>query len=579
MRHNGYRSIMGDKLKNWFHQKLREDSPDSEDPPTLSEVLKIKKYFTEQEIDAFCEYANTLQDKDHLTEEEEAWIFDFVRNIRRVIASDRELNAQVRERAAGTSTFKPTQTTTIEEQPLIDVSKPAPPPPPPRNLAVPTTMDDAAEVPTIELNKLVHKPEKFLGEREKARSWLKDYEAAIRANRWTHRIAVTYFSTFLGKQAKNWFLTMVHPKVERGTEWEDIREQFVRFYFGPDEAETASDQLRLAKQNKDELCTDFIPRILHLMWLAKVDLSEAEKARELKIKLRNEYQDLLIGKRPRTITELNDLCLEIEARLALRTSSKEPNRGNSRANNKGYGNRFRSSNAVSPSAKRPANEGDKNKQPFCTYCKKINHTVDNCFLKKANETKPDKKKKAAATVGNSNSQSTADAQSKPEVITLKNVCSVVASACAPPSAITHPVQLNGRPYTAMIDCGSEVSIVRTEVASQLQCAGDGANLNIVGADGSPLRCAGNVNLELALVIGTTKIVTTKFAVVDNLCTEVLLGRQLLGWLNVLVSMASKEICYEDEKPGMRTATNAMIPARTEAAIATTVPPQECGKAI
>lgn len=73
---------MGDRLKNWLQNKLNGDSPESDGPPTLGEVLAVKKYFTEEEVDAFCDYANTLQEKDELTEDQEAWIFDFVKNIR-----------------------------------------------------------------------------------------------------------------------------------------------------------------------------------------------------------------------------------------------------------------------------------------------------------------------------------------------------------------------------------------------------------------------------------------------------------------------------------------------------------------
>lgn len=58
---------MGDRLKNWLQSKIVGDAQDSDDPPTLSEVLTVNKYLSEEEVDAFCDYANTLRGKEELT--------------------------------------------------------------------------------------------------------------------------------------------------------------------------------------------------------------------------------------------------------------------------------------------------------------------------------------------------------------------------------------------------------------------------------------------------------------------------------------------------------------------------------
>lgn len=269
-----------------------------------------------------------------------------------MIVIERELNVQVRERATktnapGVSTFRPDSkqpTITNEEAPTATTSR-VPPEPPARTIPISLAVNSGPnmfnDVPTIDLNKHVQKPEKFAGDRDKARAWIEDYEAAIRANRWSQQIAVNYFSTFLAKQARNWYLTMVQPSFKATTSWDDIRSLFARFYFGPDEAEAARDKLRTARQGKNEACTEFIPRILHLMHLAKVDLTEAEKTRELKIKSRPEYQDLIIGQRPQSVTQLNDLCLEIETRLAQRAEARERS-VSMRPNRYGYRNKFKS---------------------------------------------------------------------------------------------------------------------------------------------------------------------------------------------------------------------------------------------
>lgn len=149
--------------------------------------------------------------------------------------------AQVRERAGGTpgvSSFRPDlrQTTTIisdESSALkhLPSTSKLPPDPParvaPHSLpldANSSTDHGANPIPSIDLNKLPQKPEKFSGDRDTARAWLEDYEAAIRANRWSNQIAVYYFLTFLTKQARNWFLTMVQPSLTSTTMWQEVRQ-------------------------------------------------------------------------------------------------------------------------------------------------------------------------------------------------------------------------------------------------------------------------------------------------------------------------------------------------------------------
>lgn len=115
---------------------------------------------------------------------------------------------------------------------------------------------------------------------------MEDYETA-----WESQIAVRYFPSFLTKEARDWFVAMIQPRVNEGSECYGLRSWFMRFYLGPEEAEAVKDELRAAVQRPGEPATKFIPRIMRLMELAGFRRSEAEKVREVKVKLRNIYRD------------------------------------------------------------------------------------------------------------------------------------------------------------------------------------------------------------------------------------------------------------------------------------------------
>jgi len=81
---------------------------------------------------------------------------------------------------------------------------------------------------TIKFNELVVRPGKFDGVRTAARRWLEDYESAAVANDWEDRIMVEYFSTFLVKSAKDWFVAVAQPMITESTQWRTLRTMFAQ---------------------------------------------------------------------------------------------------------------------------------------------------------------------------------------------------------------------------------------------------------------------------------------------------------------------------------------------------------------
>ena len=559
-----------DKIKSL----LGNDSEESDEAVLLSQILAARGgYIPQKELQIVLEYASELQaSPEPRRPQEQAWLTDFIQNIGQVFAAERELDSKVAHRSRITAspeveTEVKEIARTAEQQQL---SKKLESKDKLQNIWSKTGNAGG----TIKLNELVVRPEKFDGVRTAARRWLEDYESAAVANDWEDRIMVKYFSTFLVKSAKDWFVAVAQPMITENTQWRTLRTLFVRYYLGPEEMESVRDELRKTRQKREEPATDFIARIMRLLRITDPHLSEKSWVQEIRKKLRDEIQDRLLGQHPETLVALNDLCLEIETRLETirhrgQFQSARPSKTSSGQQPKANPNGDR---------KKQTEKGEARDKPKykCSHCGKDGHSIDRCWTKYG---KPEKKKTTAAAV----EKQQVKEETAPKITTIKNVCSVVALAREDePDCIMQTVELQGKTFRAMIDTGSKLSIIRADVAEGLGLRPDGSRLGLVGADRQELNCLGMVTATLKLSLGSiTKIVEIKFVVIQNLCVEVLLGNQLLGWLNVLVSPARKAIKFEDESKGVclnedttleprsQTVVGASIPIESNAVIATT----------
>lgn len=562
---------------------------EDDNPPLLSEVLLRRGgCLTQEEAESFFKCADDFLaiDEANQTLLQKGWLKDYTSNIKKVVYREREM--RVKESEACGRRFEgdtsPPRMSTFRVPSGYPPRRPLPPVPgaTARGGREKSLWGDIEEepgdaMPTIKLNELVIKPEKFDGNRHKAREWLEEFEAAAEANNWQERVTLRYFPTFLVKEARQWFVSFILPSLGKESDWLQARQAFVRFYLGPNATDAAKDELRKARQMKGELATQFIPRMAKLFRLANISLSDEEATREIRVKMRDEYQDFFVGRRVSTLTELNDICLEVEERFHIAAETpKLPSTSGARA---GRRSNFR--------RERQGVKGevaDEKSKRLCTYCNGRGHTVDYCWKKRKDqapvkEGKSVSKPRAAAPVearpaSASSAPTRAIDPPKPKVVTLKNgnVCSVVGATTEPAGDIMHPIKLNNEDYLAMIDTGSRLTLISAKTAKALRVVGDGSDLGLVGANGQPLSCRGYVELELSIVIGPVKkIVTTHFAVVDNLCVDVLLGNKLLGWLGIAVSAATRSIFFENEPVGMRVKEAQSIPPRTQAVVDVVLP--------
>lgn len=538
--------------------------------PLLSEILEQKEgVIPTEELKEIQEYAKALTSASKpLNDEEKEWVADYIATIGLALEADIEANRKVKERAD-----KHKKTTENE----ATTSKKSTNPQPSTSKSFPNesqniyeeidTPKRTQETSAIKLNELAIKPEKFDGQKTMARRWLEDYEAASKANGWNETIMVKYFSTFLIKASRDWFTAIAQPKLTANTPWVTLRQMFIRYYIGPEEKGAVKMELEKTRQKYNEPATEFIARTMRLINIAEPNNDEADNVRKLKFKLQSHYQDKIIGQKPTTIEELNDLCREIEDRLEI----------NKIRNNNSFkrfdGNKEKSKKSQFPRRPKNANptkkkgfvktRGEEKKdldargKLFCTHCEKEGHTEMYCWAKK-NQTKK-------VAVSKEQRHSNQDDESPPEVNIIKSVCSVVASSAEGlTDCITHPIQLNGVEILAMIDTGSKLSIIREDVANKLNLEIDKTTINLVGADGNKLNCLGTSQVTISVKIGqTTKIIKIKVAVIQKLCVEILLGHQALAWLAIIVSPAGKCIRFEEEKSGIRTITAVSIPPRSQ----------------
>lgn len=410
----------------------------------------------------------------------------------------------------------------------------------------------------IRMNDILNKPDKFQGQRSSARRWLDDFECASIANNWTNSTKVRIFPGFLEKSAREWYAGIIQPYPHLYGNWSILRAKFVRFFIGPEELDTLKEEIRKARQKKDEGPLEFIARMMRLLNLADPHQSEVMKVKEIKSKLKNFYQEKMIGLRPKTLDELTDLCSEIDEHIE-----------NSRARK----NFFDKSVIITNADKEQKGKEDtaepkaSQSKPFdrtkltCDHCNMSGHSKERCW-----ELHPELKRTTTTKkVGAVTSSSIAPS----DITVFKHISSAVATANNhPENAIMWPVKINDIELKAMIDTGSSLSLIDVEIARKLNLKGDGENLGLCGANQQPLECEGWIRVKLIIrVENISKMVNISIGVIKNLCVAAIIGNDLLKLLQIGVSATRKSVYFED----VEELEDVIIPPRSEMMVKTPVP--------
>lgn len=291
----------------------------------------------------------------------------------------------------------------------------------------------------IKLNELVTKPNEFDGKSSSARRWIDEYERAAIANGWNEIIMIKYFPTFLGP-AYGWFVTLGQKQMGTKPSWLTVRNVFIRHYLGESDAVMLKRQVEQTYQGHNEPITTFMPRLLRIALLAKPNMPEDEQIDLVREKLRSKYIEKLGVHKPKSLQELNDMCLAAEIIFASQqraekreANEREKNKHSKKNKGKNESKSENQEDGWTPSRGKRRNRSKKNKDgSSCAKCDRTNHPTEKCFAKtkadgsSLNDPKT-KKSTNNAIVENKNEPTTTSIEPKlpPKVTSIHRVMSTV----------------------------------------------------------------------------------------------------------------------------------------------------------
>lgn len=443
-------------------------------------------------------------------------------------------------------------------------------------------------IETIKISELVIKPEVFDGIKPRPRSWIQNYNDAIIANGWSDRVAIKYLPTFLIRSAKAWYFTEVKPYVNTESKWYQVYTLFAENYLGEGDRMDLMDAVENAKQRPGELVCNFIPRMRRLMLLLTPTLSEADQLRQLKSKLRPEYKQLIAFSDPKTIAQLRETCMKIEAGFPrnrygdsrkLTTDGYPPRKNNERSSQK---------TTVANIKPNSSRNNQSRAGLVCYNCNKPGHLAKNCWAPKGKKTSPNETMQSITT-GNSDTDDENEIRSeKPEgnansdeseTIEVLTIGSTTKRHTPRPKyfiseeplnlvvgggkLLRQKVVINDAEINAVVDTGAYVSVIDGTLVKHFNWTKLPSSKKLIGADGNPLESEGATVAKIAIKIGvSTKIIEHELEIVTNLTAPMLLGLELLRKLEVHIDVINLQLYYPRISGKITPITKEIIPARS-----------------
>jgi hypothetical protein len=219
------------------------------------------------------------------------------------------------------------------------------------------------------------------------------------------------------------------------------------------------------------------------------------------------------------------------------------NRNPSYSQNKFY-NQYRNyrQNSNEYNGQNSNNNFQNNSKIMCFRCQKFGHKKSECRTNLNDKNNKNESNTEMSGVG-------AGAGAATEVKTVNNVM-LSLSANTNQSMILIDVEIKGKTYKALVDSGSEITIMKKEIADELKL-----NINqyrgpsVHAVNGNILEYFGEVSVDLCIKNDNN----VKFSilmpvlVVDKLPADLLLGVDSLAKLNVKIDCFKREITINDRK--------------------------------
>lgn len=458
-------------------------------------------------------------------------------------------------------------------------------------------MKSSATPTTIDLNKLVVKPEVFNGRNPKPRTWIETYNDAISANGWSNLIAIKYFRTFVTGPAADWFTVEIRPKLDQFKEWKEVDALFRANYLGRAETDALAKELELTRQHYEESVSTFIPRARRLMLQVNPTISEQEQLRVLMTKLKPELQERLTEFNNKDIRELRDNCLRLEAGLNLKRQHNTNRQGPPKQNMRSYNTNF---NPASPKVRnftnvikpKPSTIGNTQTGPpqrnigpkssdrkatrvtshdkNCYRCGRNNHWAAECRAKyhlngKVIQRAPTVNYVPVTRQGNFE-ELVEEVNASQPVSVQRKVNTLTESPKR--TLITRPLICNGCDVKALIDTGAFPTIVNEDLAiSKGWKISTKESINLQGPNKSKIPVKGYTILNLEMELNkVTKMVKTIAWVVENLDSPIILGIQIMSVLKIVVDTETQTLYFKDteerSKGSVTVSEETLLPPRT-----------------
>lgn len=429
----------------------------------------------------------------------------------------------------------------------------------------------------IKANELVLMPSKFTGKKEDVISFIRQYEYGSIANGWNSSTMIQYLPMYLGDKQRSWYYSTCMRFLGNTNDWHQVKKTFLESYLGTQFWASLREKFFHVRQGESEPAVDFISKSYET--LSMVFPSEGEDMyieairRRLCLNLRRE----LIGRSFSSVMELLNICVDIESELSEINSAKKMVRFAEQTTNN---HKSMVNNQLKPSIKNEDKDVTK-ERPKCTFCGKLGHLVDKCFLKNKTEKSAvilDDTEDSSSVESENEDDETIDIQESAEHPTLREFCSIVKASKNTEGLIASTsnsnasniplakIKINGNEVMAMFDTGSERSLIDAQLARDLKLKIEGYKINLYGAGNTPMKILGRSQVNLEIILGWCKKSTddAKVIISEDLVYPVIIGTDLLIPFKVEMSMAPPlKISFRGEKNGVRVVEPIVLPPRTE----------------
>lgn len=442
---------------------------------------------------------------------------------------------------------------------------------------------------TINLERLIRKPPRFTGSNMGAREWMVEYEFCCKLNNWSDNDKIHYLPAFLDNFALKWYKSQIEG-VEN-LKFEDIKNRFMLNYYNTSTRKRLGREIDARYMKEGEPVNGFIAdlRIMLEQYDPKMDeLTKVEKIIDRLLPIFDTQMNLAD---PKTFEELIRVANSVEDGESKRKMRREVmnrsvnavsrndqgahkqfkkqsfnsrNTNTSKLGKKFQRNRtFNNSDRMRNSSYRGNTSSNNSRHATqkrgCFKCGRTSHLARDCFAK----TKLDGT--AISTTKSNSSRVSAVEEVREEI--PGRVKQVFTGKCpltfpSPPVSrvgavqivgsvrqreIMHEVRIRDRTLIALMDTGSEYSLISEAIAKELNLvASKTCKVFLNNPDGRPLSVKGITSQYVCITIdGRDKWGLHDMIIVGNLDLDMLVGRSLMDDFDMSVNLRKRKVVFND----------------------------------